>query len=283
MKSSAQDIVNSSSLTWHGDPPPPRRTRGAWDWLRIVRRGVPLALTVFGGLALLVLLRLIEAPLFNKRRPITPWITRGVCVAALWWLGMGRRVDGAPMEEPGAGVANHISWLDIFALNAGDCIYFVAKAEVAGWPAIGWLARATGTVFIRRARAEAPAQAQLLERRLAAGHRLLIFPEGTSTDGLRVLAFRPTLFAPFFASGLPSDLHVQPITVRYEAPPGEDPRYYGWWGDMGFAESLIDVLALPRPGRVVLRYNPPLAVADFADRKSLARAAEAAVRSGLGA
>jgi lyso-ornithine lipid O-acyltransferase len=97
------------------------------------------------------------------------------------------------MQHKGALVANHASWLDIFTLNACDRIYFVSKSEVAGWPGIGWLARATGTVFINRQGREAQMQKLLFEARLRAGHRLLFFPEGTSTDGQRVLDFKSTL------------------------------------------------------------------------------------------
>lgn len=149
----------------------------------------------------------------------------------------------------GALVANHASWLDIFVLNALSRIYFVSKAEVAGWPAIGWLARATGTLFIERDPKQARAQAQQMEDRLRAGHRLLFFPEGTSTDGLRVLPFKPTLFAAFFGQNQPPGLQVQPVSVSYHAPAGAPARLYAWWGDMDFGSHLLTVLAAPCGGR----------------------------------
>src|SRR6056297_990424 len=129
--------------------------------LRALARGAVLGGVTFGGLALLLLVRLVERPLFGVRRPVTPWITRFVCRSTFRILGMGYRVEGAPMRGPGAVVANHSSWLDIFALNACQDIYFVAKHEVRAWPGIGWLARATGTVFIARDRRAAPAQVRL--------------------------------------------------------------------------------------------------------------------------
>jgi len=282
MKDGAEPADPQRSPTWAGEAPPLPRRFGAADWARIALRGAPLGITVFGGLALLLLLRLVERPVFGARRPVTPWITRGVCTAALWWLGLPRYVRGRPMRGAGAAVANHASWLDIFALNAGDDIYFVAKAEVASWPGIGWLARATGTLFIRRDRAEAAAQARLLRERLEQGHRLLFFPEGTSTDSRRVLPFKPTLFAPFFEDHLKDTAQVQPVTVKYSAPSGEDPRFYGWWGDMEFGPHLLQMLAAPRQGRVEVIYHPPLQVTAFAGRKSLALACEETVRAGLG-
>ena len=281
MKDGAQAVAVKQSPTWRGASPPPLRRLGPADWGRVVRRGLPLGVTVFGGLGVLLVLRGVERPVFGARRPVTPWIARGVCRAALWWLGMRFTVRGRPLRAPGAAVANHASWLDIFALNAADDVVFVAKAEVAGWPGIGWLARATGTLFVRRDRAEAAAQARLFAARLAGGQRLLFFPEGTSTDGQRVLPFKPTLFAALFAPDMKDAAHVQAITVKYAAPAGQDRRFYGWWGDMGFGPHLLQVLAVPRQGAVEVIYHPPLRVADFAGRKALAGHAEHQVRAGL--
>jgi 1-acyl-sn-glycerol-3-phosphate acyltransferase len=228
-----------------------------------------------------LVLRLVEWPLFGARRPVTPWITRAVCRGALAILGLRLQVRGRPMRTPGAAVANHGSWLDIFVLNARDSIYFVAKAEVAGWAGIGWLARATGTVFIARKGSEAKAQTALFERRLRLGHRLLFFPEGTSTDALRVLPFKSTLFAAFFAEPLRDALSIQPVTVAYHAPPGQDARFYGWWGEMDFAPHLVRMLAARRHGRVEVIYHAPIRVADAGDRKALAARAERVVRDAL--
>lgn len=267
--------------TWQGDAPPGHHRLGPADWLRVVLRGVPLGTVVFGGLAVMLLVRLIEYPLNGARRPVTPYITQAVCRAAFLILGMRFRSIGAPMRGPGAVVANHASWLDIFALNTRKRIYFVAKSEVAGWPGIGWLARATGTVFIRRDRAEVRDQIALFKERLAADHTLLFFPEGTSTDGLRVLPFKPSLFAAFFAPDMRERMRIQPVTLVYDAPEGEDARFYGWWGDMDFGPHLLSTLAARRHGAVTVIYHPVVAVADYPDRKSLAKAMEAQVRAGL--
>jgi 1-acyl-sn-glycerol-3-phosphate acyltransferase len=265
--------------TWHSDEPPAPVRIGPGGWLRAILRGAPLAVVVFGGLVILLLVRLIEAPIHGLHRPWTPWITQVVCRTAFLILGMSHRTRGEQMRERGAVVANHSSWMDIFALNARKRVYFVSKAEVAHWPGIGWLARATGTVFINRDPKEAKAQAALFEARLKAGHKLLFFPEGTSTDGQRILPFKSTLFGAFFAPDLKDILSVQPVTVIYTAPQGEDPRYYAWWGEMSFGEHLLKVLATRRPGGVEIIYHPPIRVADAQDRKALAAESEAAVRS----
>ncbi|WP_224823760.1 1-acyl-sn-glycerol-3-phosphate acyltransferase [Cognatishimia sp. MH4019] len=267
--------------TWQGETEPPPFEPTIGDWLRIIARGLPLAIVTFGCLALLLLIRLIERPIFGLKRPVTPYITQFVCRSAFIIMGMQHRVQGEIMQQRGAIVANHGSWLDIFALNAPKRIYFVAKAEVAGWIGIGWLARATGTVFIRRERQDAARQKLIFAARLRAGHKLLFFPEGTSSDGQRVLQFKPTLFAAFFDDGLREAMHIQPVTVNYTAPDGARADFYGWWGDMGFAPHLLKTLAAKRPGAVEIIYHAPVAVAAFDDRKALARAMEDAVRGGL--
>ncbi|WP_299675563.1 lysophospholipid acyltransferase family protein [uncultured Roseobacter sp.] len=269
------------STTWFGDTPPPKPPRTAAGYGLALVRGLPLALLVFGGLAVLLLARLVERPFFGAARPITPFITVFVCRNALRIIGLALEVEGTPMNGPGAAVANHSSWLDIFVLNASKRIYFVSKSEVAQWPGIGWLAHATGTVFIDRDRAQARAQAVVFAERLVAGHRLLFFPEGTSSDGRRVLPFKTTLFAAFFAPALRDSLGVQPISVIYKAPQDADPRLYGWWGDMSFAGHLVTMLARPQHGTVEVVYHPPIRVADYPDRKALAAACEAQVRAGF--
>jgi len=266
------------STTWNNGDPPALLRITLFGGVRVVLRGLTLAVLVFGGLMLLLAVRLIERPVHGMSRPWTPYITQFVCRNALRVLGLPLHVAGSPMAQRGAIVANHSSWLDIFALNASKRIYFVSKSEVARWPGIGWLARATGTVFIERNTAHAKEQTQVFEIRLLAGHKLLFFPEGTSTDGLQVLPFKSTLFQAFFTPILRDEIWVQPVTVIYVAPAGEDTRFYGWWGDMSFGAHLLATLAPSRQGHVEVHYGTPLKVSDFVGRKALALACESTVR-----
>lgn len=267
--------------TWFSENEPPTPDLSLRDWIRVVRRGLPLAVLVFGCLLILLAVRVVEAPIWGQRRPITPHITQFVCRNAFRLLGIRYQTKGAVMTGPGAVVSNHVSWLDIFALNAAKRIYFVSKAEVAGWPGIGWLARATGTVFIKRDRKEAAAQIGVFQNRLEAGHKLLFFPEGTSTDGQQVLPFKPTLFAAFFDPALRETMQIQPVTLRYIPPTGEDPRFYGWWGTMDFGPHLLSTLAAKWQGGVVVQYHEPVNLRGYADRKHLSNALEVIVRTGL--
>lgn len=266
--------------TWTSPTPPDPWSPTFFGVLLAVFRGSFLILVVFGGLLLLLALRLMERPLFGASRPWTPHITVAVCRMALWILGLKVKTHGVPMAHPGAIVANHSSWLDIFALNAEQPMYFVAKSEVAGWAGIGWLARATGTVFVRRERSAAKAQKTEFETRLLAGHRLLFFPEGTSTDGQVVLPFKPTLFAAFFSDDLRETQWVQPVSLFYEATTQNLPRHYAWWGDMEFAGHLLKILSTKQQGIIHIAWQDALPVAEFKDRKALAFAAETSVHSG---
>ncbi|PYF08118.1 1-acyl-sn-glycerol-3-phosphate acyltransferase [Rhodobacter viridis] len=266
---------------WMGDEPPPDKPATLADRMRLVLRGVPIATALLVGLIVLLAVRLIERPLHGEHRPWTPAITTVVCRICVALIGLRFSVRGEPMRHIGAVVANHTGWLDIYTLNACQKCYFVSKDEVAHWPFAGWLARATGTVFIRRDPREAKAQQAIFEGRIRDGHHLLFFPEGTSTDGMQVLPFKTTLFAAFYTHGLDKVMQIQPVTVNYTAPEGEDPRFYGWWRDMPFASHLIKVLSAPKQGAAEVVFHPPLDVSDYPSRKDLAAACEAAVRSGL--
>lgn len=248
-------------------------------WMRVVGRGMLLAAVVYGCLAVFLVLRVIEAAAYGLHRPWTPRITVFVCRAALRILRIAHVVRGQPMTGPGAIVANHSSWLDIFTLNAAAPVYFVSKDKVHGWPGIGVLARATGTVFITRKGTEAKRQQEVFEARLRAGHRLLFFPEGTSTDSLHILPFKSTLFQAFFTVETEPGMQIQPVTVVYRAPEGKDPRHYGWWGDMDFAPHLLMVLADRRGGEVEVIFHPPVAVAAFENRKVLANYCERVIHT----
>ena len=247
----------------------------------MVRRGLPILILIALCMVLMFATRAVERVFKGARRPWSSVFPRFVSRTALRLMGLRLEVVGRPMRHHGAVVANHSTWLDIFVLNAVQRIFFVSKAEVAGWPGIGSMAKATGTVFINRDRKEAAVQKQMFEERLHMGHKLLFFPEGTSSDSLRVLPFKPTLFAAFFTPELRDEVYIQPVTATYVAPDGEEPRFYGWWGDMDFGPSLVKVLKAPRQGHVRVTFHAPIAVADVADRKEMARRCEQAVRGGL--
>ena len=241
--------------------------------------GLILGLVTYGGL-LVLLVQDDRGPAVRAAPSGQPLCDAGRLPRRISHSGPSLIVRGTPMTKRGAVVANHSSWLDIFSLNAAQRIYFVSKSEVAGWPGIGWLARATGTVVHRPQghRGETPAGA--LNSGCAWGISCCSFPRAPSTDATRVLPFKSTLFQAFYTHGLDRVLHIQPVTVVYQRPRGQDARFYGWWGDMGFAPHLLMTLAARRQGtggQVI--FHPPVPVDAFESRKQLAAHCERVIRS----
>lgn len=269
------------SVSWQSETAPDPVKISGLGWLLIALRGPVLASVVLAGLLAMLLLRVLERPLCGARRPVSSHVPKVASRAALWVMGFEYQISGRAMRAPGAVVANHSTWLDIFTLNAAKRVFFVSKEEVASWVGIGTLAKAAGTLFIERNRAKAREQAELFERRLKSGHKLLFFPEGTSTDGCRVLPFKTTLFAPFMVDELRDHLAIQPVSVVYHAPDGAPDRYYGWWGGMDFGSNLLKLLATPKQGKIEVVFHPPVMARDFKNRKTLAAACQTAVHTGF--
>ncbi len=264
---------------WHPEETPVEKPLGPLGWSLAFVRLIGIAFVIYGLMIVLAIARLLESP-FGKR-VVSPLIVQAACKASLFVMGFTVTVHGTPMRHRGAIVCNHSSWLDIFTLNAASRVFFVSKAEVSAWPVIGLIARSTGTVFIERRSSHAKKHKTQFEERLMSGDRLLFFPEGTSTDSRRVLPFKSTLFAAFFAPHLADTMWIQPVSVIYRAPKGEDARFYGWWGDMEFFPHFLATLAAKRSGGAEIVFHAPVKVADYKDRKSLTQHCELAVRSGL--
>ena len=141
-----------------------------------------------------------------------------------------------PHARKGAMIAaNHISWVDIFAISSLRHTRFIAKSEIRDWPLAGWLAERSGTIFIRRARRHDTARInERVHDALAEGDCVGLFPEGTTTEGDRLLKFHSSLFEPAVANRA----RVYPVAVRYEHPDGSPLRAAAYVGDLSFAQSL---------------------------------------------
>lgn len=281
--SESRIVSGRTPMTWNeGEAPEMPRPDGLRGWWRVIRRGIPAILVLLTGVVLLLPMRGIERLFHGPRRPWTGPLVQIVCRLVLFCIGLSWRCEGQQLNGPGAVVANHSSWLDILTMNAAMPVFFVSKAEVKSWPGINILTTVTNTHFVVRDPKFARAQAEEFVARIRSGHRLLFFPEGTSTDGRRVLPFKPTLFQGLLDPDLPEDLALQPMSVAYHAPLGADSRFYGWWGDMSLADHLLAVLSVPRQGGVEVRLHPPVSIAGE-NRKTLAAKTCAAVREGLDA
>lgn len=268
---------------WNGAQPEALPPLTAGERVRLWLRGIWSVLALGVLFSLILVLRIGEVAIMRVAgRRVTAAsnaVVRLWAALALPVLGLRYVQHGRPMAMGGAFVANHSSWLDIVVLQRAAAPFLVSKAEVRQWPVIGFIGRAIGTMFIDRRPAEAKRQEQALLWRLKVGDRMALFPEGTSSDGRRVLPFKSTLFGVFLLPEVAGAVAVQPVTIVYRARPGLPAAFYGWWGEMDFASHFTAVLARSTGGVVEVTFHPPLAAAG--DRKALAAAAEAAVRAGF--
>ena len=219
-----------------------------------------------------------------------------VVFARIYWstfcllLGLRVRVIGrsAAATAPGSRrvvfASNHSSWLDIAVLGGRLEGCFVAKADVARWPLVSTIAHLGRSVFITRKRGSTGQERDAMRERLAGGDNLILFPEGTTSDGSRVLPFRSAFFA--IAEVQPGETPplIQPVSVVYDRlaglPTGRATRpLFAWYGDMDIASHFWR-LAQHRGLRGTVLLHAPLDPARFADRKALAQAAWHAVADG---
>ncbi len=199
-------------------------------------------------------------------------------------LGMRVRLVGTPVRAGARRVvfvSNHSSWLDIAVLGGRLDGCFVSKGEVSGWPLVSLIARLGRTLYVSRHRASIRRERDDMRARLAAGDNLILFPEGTTSDGSRVMPFRSAFFA--MAEG-PDPPLIQPVSVVYDRlaglPTGRATRpLFSWYGDMDIASHYWR-LAQHQGLRATVLLHTPLDPAVFAGRKALSQAVWGVVAAG---
>jgi 1-acyl-sn-glycerol-3-phosphate acyltransferase len=175
------------------------RWRAAW---RLLRCGLHI---VRGMLTCALVFPFIDAP--RRMAHVGRWSARALSV-----LGISLQVSGRPVVGAALLVANHVSWIDILAINAVRPVRFVSKSDIRAWPLLGWLAACGGTLFIERTRArDARRVLHLVAEALTAGEQVAVFPEGTTSDGHGVLPFHANLLQAAIVAEAP----VQPIALRF--------------------------------------------------------------------
>ena len=183
--------------------------------------------------------------------------------------------DEARLDAGVLVVGNHISWIDIYVINAWRPTPFVSKAEIRKWPVVGWLAHQLGTVFVQREkRSDAKRIMHELAQRLHAGEMMCVFPEGTTTDGQSLLPFHANMFQAAVSASCP----VQPICLMYEDAQGRQSTAPAYIGDMSLNDSLNALLAATPLTAHLYVCNP---LAPGADRRLLASEAQASVNAAL--
>ena len=204
-----------------------------------------------------------------------------------WWsakllriAGVATRVEGIPPAESESGAmiaANHVSWIDIFAISSVRPTRFIAKSEIRDWPVAGWVVERAGTIFIRRERRRDTARINdRVHAALAEGDRVGLFPEGTTTEGDTLQRFHSSLFEPAVANRA----HVHPCAIRYEDAEGRLCRPMAYVGELSFMQSLG--LVLRQRGVVARLAFAPAIETEGLTRREVAARAEAAVASLLG-
>ena len=180
-------------------------------------------------------------------------------------------------------VSNHVSYLDIPVLGSLINAGFVAKSEIASWPLINHLARLQDSIFIERKISKAKAQTAILRNRLIAGHSLILFPEGTSTNGAEILPLKSSLFAAANDIDAEKEVYIQPVSVVYTQHNGkgmnQDLRdYFAWYADFPFGGHFFKMLGMGSVTAVVT-FNDLVRLSDFSSRKECAAACEKVMRT----
>ncbi len=223
-----------------------------------------------GVLTILLLFPHLDAT--ERARRLTRWAARMLAILHIRVVTRGR----APSVRAGGAllVANHVSWLDIHVLHSLLPVRFISKAEVRGWPVIGWLAEEVGTVFlVREKKSDAMRVNQLMANHLREGDLLALFPEGTTSDGREVLPFYPSLFQP----AVEARAQIWPARLRYLDDEGNTCEAAAYYGGMTLAESLWRVA---RQGSIVVEveFLPLIPHQEGMGRRDLARLCENVIR-----
>lgn len=234
-----------------------------------------------GRLVTLLVLTLVCIPLYRfsrtgrgQRRVARLWFRATNCITGLQTHLSGRVQHDGPVLY----VANHISYLDILLLGASLDAVFVAKSDIAGWPLFGYLARLGPCIFVSRKATRVRDEAGTIRQLLVSGRNVILFPEGTTGEGGKLLPFRSALLAAL--EGLPQ-MRVQPVSIAYpDLENGGADRTLAWYGDMALLPHLWLVLKRAfAPAR--LHFLPALRAADYADRKLLTAVCHARIAQGL--
>ena len=240
----------------------------------LLRLLVFLPLTVFLVLIFLIFKAVLK-PL-NLNYPVF-LIRKFWSILILRLFGLKLKVIGKQSYSSTIFVSNHISWTDILVIQSVLDIIFIAKSDVKKMPGLGFLASIANTVFIDRNPQKISKDSLILKKKIEKGELICFFPEGTSTDGLRVLKFKSGFFQLLFDRITNQNKYikkVQPLSIYYKVHNKNLSKdFYGWWGSMSIISHITKILCLSS-GFVELKFHDSLNSEEFNDRKEIALAAE---------
>ena len=240
----------------------------------LLRLLVFLPLTIILVLIFLIFKTILK-PL-NLNYPVF-LIRKSWSVLILRLFGLKLKVIGKQSYNSTIFVSNHISWTDILVIQSVLDIIFVAKSDVKKMPGLGFLASIANTVFIDRNPQKISKDSLILKKKIEKGELICFFPEGTSTDGLRVLKFKSGFFQLLFDGIYNQNKYikkVQPLSIYYKVHNKNLSKdFYGWWGSMSIISHITKILCLSS-GSVELKFHDSLNSEEFNDRKEIALAAE---------
>lgn len=239
-------------------------------YLRLIRLAAVLLLGMLLASGVALAERLRRGDLMGLRQRLTAWYLRRLSRA----LPFEVEVQGELPQGTHLWVGNHVSWTDIPLLGQLLPISFLSKAEVRTWPLAGWLAHKAGTLFIRRGSGDSALLARQIHRHLESERQLLIFPEGTTTDGQQVRTFHGRLLTGAIEAGVP----LQPVAIRYLRDGAIDP-IAPFIGDDDLPSHLLRLFGAER-GKVQIQLLAPIASVGQ-ERNALARQAQRAVQVAL--
>jgi 1-acyl-sn-glycerol-3-phosphate acyltransferase len=266
--SAAKPLVNEPVAVFHRSP---------LHVIRVIISGLLLALWCVAVLAIHGIWRVFRLPNLEK----SYMIFHGGCCRL---FNLRCEYEGELSTcQPTLYLCNHISYLDIFVLGKSVPGYFIAKSEVAGWPILGHLAKVQNTLFFERNSKKVRGQLGVMTEHFNKQRSLILFPEGTSTDGESVQPFKSSLLQSVEQSE--AVVNIQPVTIAYthyrDKPMNREVRdQYAWYATMLFAPHFFNALGLGK-AQVKITYHPPVLLADFTDRKSCAEYCQQQVEKGL--
>jgi lyso-ornithine lipid O-acyltransferase len=185
-------------------------------------------------------------------------------------------IRGTPVTRDVLYIANHVSWLDILVLAGRTGCAFVAKADMAPWPVLGWMATLNNSVYVARDnRLGAGEQASTIQEALKKHQPITLFPEGTTSNGRELLTFRSSLIAA--VTPPPEGIAIQPVAIDY----GPQSAEVAWTEDESVGKNALRIMAQRERVPITLHFLEPLNHSDFTDRKAIAAHSRAEIEAAL--